>query len=469
MATKVQKSVRERAIELKQELVAINRELVPVLRELRQRFNELVDEHNQLQTDFDALDVQAYAFVQEEGVVQVQRDIINFIGGGITAADNAGTVATDVTVPLGAGLLFGTTLQVPYMNPAGTNFLYDSEFTYDGTGLSLSSASGYLQLTATDVAPTGNVRIGPVFRWNATGDDIPILDYTDSLGRLTVGGDFGGFVVDQIIVEAETDLVMRNSGGGQLIQLGSGGTSINYSAGVGGIHSFVNGVVYTDTAFATSNGVAASTGLLRAANNTVVVAADAAGAGDLSLVATNGSDVATFGNGSGDTVVNSAATLKLQRAGADKISILSSAVTELTTATVRWTAATTAPNLSQVATSGAACQNLSVIAQPTSNTGGTAGDAILQGGAATAASGTHQSGGARMLVGAATAGGTPLVGNLHLVNACGNFQSMQGGTFIGDSSAAPTGNATGGGFLYVVAGALTWRGSGGSVTTLGPA
>lgn len=49
------------------------------------------------------------------------------------------------------------------------------------------------------------------------------------------------------------------------------------------------------------------------------------------------------------------------------------------------------------------------------------------------------------------------------------WNSMDRGIFIGDSTTAPTGNPTAGGYLYVVAGALTWRGSGGTITTVGPA
>lgn len=56
-----------------------------------------------------------------------------------------------------------------------------------------------------------------------------------------------------------------------------------------------------------------------------------------------------------------------------------------------------------------------------------------------------------------------------LTSGTPNFQSMTGGIFIGNGTAIPTGNPTGGGFLYVEAGALKWRGSSGTVTTLGPA
>jgi hypothetical protein len=41
--------------------------------------------------------------------------------------------------------------------------------------------------------------------------------------------------------------------------------------------------------------------------------------------------------------------------------------------------------------------------------------------------------------------------------------------FIGNATAEPTANPAGGGYLYVFNGALKYRGSGGTVTTLGPA
>ena len=50
-----------------------------------------------------------------------------------------------------------------------------------------------------------------------------------------------------------------------------------------------------------------------------------------------------------------------------------------------------------------------------------------------------------------------------------NWQSMDRGIFIGDTSSAPTGNPSSGGFLYVESGALKYRGSSGTVTTIAPA
>jgi len=56
-----------------------------------------------------------------------------------------------------------------------------------------------------------------------------------------------------------------------------------------------------------------------------------------------------------------------------------------------------------------------------------------------------------------------------LTAALPNWQTMDRGLFIGDTSQVPTGNPANGGFLYVEAGALKFRGSGGTITELGAA
>ena len=56
-----------------------------------------------------------------------------------------------------------------------------------------------------------------------------------------------------------------------------------------------------------------------------------------------------------------------------------------------------------------------------------------------------------------------------LTTAAPNWQSLDRGLFIGDSTTAPTGNPANGGFLYVVAGALWWRGSSGNTVELAAA
>lgn len=50
-----------------------------------------------------------------------------------------------------------------------------------------------------------------------------------------------------------------------------------------------------------------------------------------------------------------------------------------------------------------------------------------------------------------------------------NMQAMDGGVYFLNVVVAPTGNPTGGGYMYSNAGAGTWRGTGGTVTAFGPA
>ena len=60
--------------------------------------------------------------------------------------------------------------------------------------------------------------------------------------------------------------------------------------------------------------------------------------------------------------------------------------------------------------------------------------------------------------------------NIALVTtAAPNWQSMDRGLFIGNATTVPTGNPSSGGFLYVESGALKYRGSSGTITTLGAA
>lgn len=63
-----------------------------------------------------------------------------------------------------------------------------------------------------------------------------------------------------------------------------------------------------------------------------------------------------------------------------------------------------------------------------------------------------------------------LVNNNFAVNASpASYQSMVGGVFIANVTTAPSGNPAAGGFLYAEAGALKWRGSSGTITTIAPA
>lgn len=61
--------------------------------------------------------------------------------------------------------------------------------------------------------------------------------------------------------------------------------------------------------------------------------------------------------------------------------------------------------------------------------------------------------------------------NVHLFqgNTPAGDGGMVGGVYMKDRNTAPTSNPTGGGYMYAEAGALKWRGSSGTVTTIAPA
>lgn len=60
-------------------------------------------------------------------------------------------------------------------------------------------------------------------------------------------------------------------------------------------------------------------------------------------------------------------------------------------------------------------------------------------------------------------------GNITLLGATGSYGTGVGVIFIANATTNPTTNPTGGGILYCDAGDLTYRGSGGTTTVLGPA
>ncbi len=89
---------------------------------------------------------------------------------------------------------------------------------------------------------------------------------------------------------------------------------------------------------------------------------------------------------------------------------------------------------------------------------------ILSGGAGGA---NNNSGNIYIDSGAKT--GSGVVGNLGLFTQSGSFGSGEKVVFIANRTTAPSGTPTGGGILYVEAGALKFKGSSGTVTTIAPA
>jgi hypothetical protein len=134
-------------------------------------------------------------------------------------------------------------------------------------------------------------------------------------------------------------------------------------------------------------------------------------------------------------------------------------------------AAVVAPSIGQAvdATATVTGDSFTIAAQDCSGTTDVTGGALnRRGGDATGGSGTRRGGSIydRPGVGATSNGNW----GWFVQSTDGvNFQGMQGGIYCKSAAVVPSGNPSGGGFLYVEAGALKYRGSGGTVTTVGPA
>lgn len=106
---------------------------------------------------------------------------------------------------------------------------------------------------------------------------------------------------------------------------------------------------------------------------------------------------------------------------------------------------------------------LEILTVGSSTTGVRSGDLHLVTGSASV--GNADSGHIFLNLGAKA--GTGKVGNIGLFTiSVANWQNMEKGLFIGNAIVVPTGDPVGGGFLYVEAGALKYRGSSGTITTI---
>jgi hypothetical protein len=107
-----------------------------------------------------------YATVQDEGVTLTTRTVLNFTGAGVTAADNAGTGATDVTIPGGGGTPSGTVVSETAFGQAaaaGAATAYSRGDHTHGTpaaptvpaaASTVVAETGYGQATAVGIAST---------------------------------------------------------------------------------------------------------------------------------------------------------------------------------------------------------------------------------------------------------------------------------------------------------------------------
>jgi hypothetical protein len=110
--------------------------------------------------------------------------------------------------------------------------------------------------------------------------------------------------------------------------------------------------------------------------------------------------------------------------------------------------------------------DFTIKAQTTTLGSGEGGDLKLRAG--NGSTGANVSGGNVYIYGGSSTG-SGTIGNIGLHNSPSSWQSGEQILFMADSTTAPTGDPTSGGFMYSDSGAGKWRGSSGTVTTFGPA
>lgn len=109
----------------------------------------------------------------------------------------------------------------------------------------------------------------------------------------------------------------------------------------------------------------------------------------------------------------------------------------------------------------------------TASTAGVTGDLLLSSGVSTNATNTGDLSTGHVLINVGDKFNSGTYGNIGIFNStyasAPNFQAGEKIIYIGNRITAPTGNPSAGGYLYVEAGALKFRGSSGTVTTIAAA
>lgn len=102
-------------------------------------------------------------------------DVVLSAGTNITLVPVGNTITINATS--GSSVSFGTTTQLPYMNAGGTDFLYSSNLTFDGSletvtanslGITPDNTKG-LFLVNTTSAAAGAQQMSPAIRWRGNG------------------------------------------------------------------------------------------------------------------------------------------------------------------------------------------------------------------------------------------------------------------------------------------------------------
>jgi hypothetical protein len=229
------------------------------------------------------------------------------------------------------------------------------------------------------------------------------------------------------------------------------------------------------------------TGLVQVAHGTTVIAGrNQADTADIVLFDWGGAVANNLRIGSSVTA-NQPSVIRLQpttqteiMAGSTTVITVNSSSFQSSVAQIRYASTVAAPLIFQVTNAGA-CQNLTLRAQGSTSGNNSGGILHLQGGRL---SGTGVRGGFRcqlnpddsafenLVEGVEIAAGRRVLSLCRAANLTTTEMPASTGDlviYIGNAATAPTANPVSGGVLYVEAGALKYRGSSGTVTTLAPA
>lgn len=347
--------------------------------------------------------------------------------------------------------------------------------TFDGTGI---TAPGSLLIGATPRAAAGTIRMpqaGTIALRNAADSaDLNILSAAANV--LTFGGTSNAGVRVGVATGAD-------------VQAQVNGTAVATFDATG---ATIPGVILLGAA-ATAR---ASTGLIRAAKNQdFVTFRNDNDTADITAIAMGATNVLYIGSSGGTTrraattFVDATTQISLATSGSGRATVTASAVTSFVSQ-IGFGETLGTPNLThQTRTGNNAAGTLTVAAQQASATASGAtndagGDLLLAGGDRRANTGRRKG----VRIGLTTAAaqtmleatdvqpeGTAASRVLALVvGAAVTSTEMPTNSgdrviYVANAATAPTASAVGGGILYAEAGALKWRGSSGTITTLGAA